>query len=92
MSDDWLTVRAMYFWQTARPKSQPPPSNRPKPAVQHVIRGDEVEACYSPGGSSGRSDLASGSPSATYSTVNKKSPHKPFHITSYVLHTACMLK
>jgi len=57
-----------------------------------VIRGDEVEACSSPGVGSGRTDSASGSPSALYSTVNKKSPHKHFHITSYVIHTAGMLK
>ena len=65
--------------QTARPKSQPPSSSRPKPIAQNVIHGD------SPGGTSGHSEASSGSPSAAiYSTVNKKSPRKHFHITSYV--------
>ena len=68
----------LWYLQTARPKSQPPPSNRPRPAVHNVIRGDEVDSCHSPGG-------GTGSPSAIYSTISKKSPHKHFHITSYVV-------
>ena len=80
-----FTVTVMCCFQTARPKSQPPPSSRPRPAVHSVIRGDEVDTCHSPGG-------GTGSPSAVYSTVSKKSPHKHFHITSYVTLVVCQLK
>lgn len=71
-----LFIRA----QTARPKSQPPPSHRPRPVIAAVVGGSN-----SPGGSTGQSDVSCGSPtSAAYRGVNKKSPHKNFHITSYV--------
>jgi len=74
--DGFLSVVAVCVWQTARPTSQPPLSSRPKPVTEMMIQGDEVEDYYLSGHS------ASG-------VTNKKSPHKHFHITSYVIECLC---